>query len=327
MKRLLLAATCLSLLAPASLAGGFDRRLISADADWVAHFDIEAFLASSLFRSIADHDLDFDIRNDDDYREFADELGVDPLAVAKSLTLYGTDERPDDPVAILWATAEFDRVIERIRREDEYRSLTEHGLELHGWNDDGDNGAFHVYTTRAGERLVIYADTTRQIADAVQVLRGERPSLSQSTEPRLTAEPAVGAFLFVQAAGGLSSLSGLDPVSTVAEMANGLILEVGESRSRINLRLAIDTESGEDAMGISQIINGARALAALAGGDIPQEVLGLINAVQVQSRGTQVLIEFNYDSTQLLRDLEEISGEGRSHGHRSHEHDDKGDHF
>jgi hypothetical protein len=309
MKRLLLAATCLTLVAPASLAGGFDKRLISAEADWVAHLDVEALLTSSLFQSILSLEGELDFENNSEYLELKAELGVDPLKVAKSLTLYGSEESPDEAIAILWATAEFDRVLERLKQEGDYRSFSDNGLAMHGWDEGGgDGGAFHVYTTSEGERLVVFAEDTDDIAAAVQVLTGGSPSLAQASEPKLKANPTVGSLLFVEAAGGLSALSGLDTLSTVAEMASGLMLEIGESRSRINLRLAVETESGEDARGITQIINGARALAAFAGGDMPQSVHELINAVRVQSRGTQVLIEFSYDTEQLMRDFEELGG-------------------
>ena len=157
-------------LAGSALGGELDKTRVSADARWIAHFDLEAFQKTTLFREV----MKDEVLEDFDLEEIRAELGIDPFETIKSATLYGTGADPEDAVAIIVASSAIDTVLEKLMGEENYRSIREGALALHGWEEDGEiDGLWYVHQTpNGGDRIVVLSDDRLNLMHAARVLRG-----------------------------------------------------------------------------------------------------------------------------------------------------------
>jgi hypothetical protein len=294
-------------LAGSAFGGELDKARVSAEARWVAHFDFAAFQKTTLFTEVMKESMleDFDIE------EVKSELGIDPLKVVKSATLYGTGADPEDAVAIIVGTSEIDVLMAMLQGQDNYRSIQEGNLALHGWEENGEvDGLWYVHQTpNGGDRVIALSDDRANLMHAARVLRGELPNLSRASNPKFTASPRAGSYLFV-AASDLSGLSGVEPISAVAGMADRITVDIGEHEGRLYARVAIDTTDADDAANISSVVKGGIALLQIAAGasgeGVPPAARNLIQALKVQDRGTEVLLEFEYDTSRLIQEVKSL---------------------
>lgn len=294
-------------VAGSALGGELDKTRVSAEARWVAHFDLDAFQKTKLFTEVMKQDAFDEI----DVAEIREKFGIDPFATVKSVTLYGTGADPENAVAIITGTSELDTLLTMLQGQENHRTIQEGNLTLHGWEEHGDvDGLWYVHQTPdGGDRVVALSDDRANLMHAARVLRGDLPNLSRASNPRVTASPRPGSYLFVAAA-DLSGLSGVEPVSAVAGMADRLAIDVGEHEGLLYARVAVDTVSGEDATKIADIVRGGIALiqvaAGMSGDDVPPAARNLIQALRVQERGTEVLLEFEYDIGRLIQDVKSL---------------------
>ncbi len=92
----------LPLLAPCAIAGGFDPHLVSAEAPWILHVDLEALSHSSLLSSLHEEGLFFE--NEFDLDRVKTEFGLDPFVDLGSITMYGVDARGDGVATVICGT-------------------------------------------------------------------------------------------------------------------------------------------------------------------------------------------------------------------------------
>lgn len=310
-KTLLAACLCAGPIAVPAAAGELQRQHVPAEARWVGHFDMQAFQRTGLWREIVarsgpDGDVGISF---DELEELRTELGIDPLKDLRSVTIYGRSEDEDDVVVLLETTAAIDNALTRFSQEDGYR-LTEHaGLEIHAWSNDG---YVHVMPGPDNGRLVTIAPRLANVVEGVRVIHSQSPSLAAETSPRLSAMPLSGSFLFFASIDGIPGIHEIDASSQVAALATGLVFDLGESGSELFVRANVQTGDVESALNLGDVVDGLLALGKLALGsqDAPPEIVGLLRALQVETRGSAVWIEFRYDVVGLFRLVEELSQEG-----------------
>lgn len=309
-KLLLAACLCVAPIAAPLSAGELHREQVPADARWVGHFDLQAFQKTGLWREIVkrsgpDGDVGISF---DELEEVRTELGIDPLKDLRSVTIYGRSDDDDDVVVLLETTAAIDNALTRFSQEKDYR-LTEHaGLQIHTWDDDG---FVNVMPGPDGGRLVTIAPRLENVVEAVRVIHSQSPSLAAETSPRLSAMPLAGSFLYFASIDGIPGIHEIDASSQVAALATGLVFDMGESGTELYLRANVQTSDVESALNLGDVVDGLLALGklALSSQDVPQEVGGLLRALQVETRGSAVWIEFRYDVARLFQLVEDLSEE------------------
>ena len=298
-----------ALLAPAP-AGELDLTRVPADANWLVHVDLEAFRTTRLWQIFQEEmkeggDIDVDWG---ELEEFERRFGFRPFHDVDSVTVSGASEIGEDPVILVETSANLDTALAQMQQESEYRSITRGGVQLHAWTEHGDiEGAFYVHQDGA-KRVIVVSESDDLLMNAIDVLQGKARNLRQSPDPRLFPRPTPGAFLFVDATAVLSELSHFEPASAVADMARGARIEVGESRGEFFLSVEIDANNAENAQNIYSVINGAKALAAMAGAqeDVPPFAMDILNSVEVRANGEQVSLQFRYDASDLVEEIREL---------------------
>lgn len=137
-----IATATLLALAGTAVAGPIAENHVPADAPWVAHFDVEALLASPMMAAIQNGD-NFDIK--DFTAEIKEQTGIDVDADLSGITVYGLDGFDDNAVVLLYGQGSPADIIELVEQEvpELQPSVVDGGLE-YSW-DDGD-GAFMLRT-------------------------------------------------------------------------------------------------------------------------------------------------------------------------------------
>jgi len=294
------------LLATPLAAGGLRRDLVPAEVKWVGHFDLEGLQKTQLWQRILERkgvDLDDAMVGLEEVKE---ELGLDPLKDIRAVTVWSATDREDDTVALIQTTTAIDRALERFATEDEYQLIVRDGLEIHSW---GDEGFAYVHPGAGDERMLLVAGNPDVLVASARVLKGEGVSLAGTPTPRVTAVPTEGSFVFFAAAEGIPGIHEIEQASQVAALAQGLVADMGEVGGELFFRVNVHTADVDSALNLGDVCDGLVALAKLAMNtdDLPPEVGSLIGALQVETRGSDVLIEFRYDVARLLEAFEELA--------------------
>jgi hypothetical protein len=300
MKSLLLAtAGWLFLSAPP--ADELKRDRLPADVDFVVHLDLEGFKQTELFKqALSKGDMDFDL---DELGEIEEEFGIDPLTDVRAVTLFKVKSEEDPTVVLFSSTDKVDQALERLKREGGYHPVHSGGIHLHTWGDDGDDGErmfAYVHAPAGAERVVVLASNEASALRAARVLRGEEASHARAGT-LLTLAPTRGSFLYVAAA-EIPGLDDFTPASQVIGLAQGIQLDLAEAGGYLRAHMGVTTGSPEDALNISSVANGLISLAKLAGAEAG-EALELLTGLRLNTRGSEVMLDFEFEVQRLLEIL------------------------
>jgi len=292
--------------APVS-AEGLRPDRVPAEARWLVHFDVERFVASEFWgvlRELAEVEGVADL--DDAMGDLRDELGIDPLADVRAVTLFGSDLAEEQVVVLAVVRGGVGAAIERLEREGEVRRTRREGLEILSFGD-GD-GFGHVRPVRGSDdQLVLMAGDAAGLVRSARVLDREAPSLSGEANPALRRRPSKGSILYVSASEGLPGTADFEPAAQLTELVQALEFDLGESRGELQVHVGLIARTAEDARSISDVIEGLLALARLGVGQALEgsSLRYLLDEFDVATNGGEVRIDFQYDVAALLAELTE----------------------
>lgn len=318
MKVLLLASVAwlVPFFAPALVpADGLKRERLPADVDLVVHFDMEGFKATQLWKSIADGPQGAELREGlEGMDEFKQRFGIDPFSDLRAVTLYKTKADEEPTVVLFSTTAAIDGALAKFQTEPGYQRLTDSGIELHTWSEGGGDAVFaYVHAAGNEERVVVLADQRESVLRAARVLRNEEPNHARDGA-LLRVEPARGSFLYL-AASEIPHLDEFTPASQVFGLAQGIQVDLGEAGGFLRGHMGLTTASPEDALNISNVVNGLISLSRLAA-DRVGEAMELLTGLRLNTRGSEVTLDFEYGVDRLLEVLRSLDG---------HDGDDEGE--
>lgn len=288
---------------------GLDKSLVPEATPFLVHVDVRGLLGTELAQAVlraAGDDLAVEL----DFSEIEAELGIDPLKDVLSVTVFSTHgglEDLDGGVVLVHATARIERLVERARQEQGFRSFQHDGIELYAMDDE--DAVAYVHAGPTGEtRYVLISDDVEQVARAAAVLRGEARSLADSPRPSIRMKPMSDAFLFVEVGEALRELTGKMPSSELANLARRFSMQAGESSGRLFVKAELETSDGESARNVADVARGLISLVRLAGGseDVPLFALDLLDSIDVQVVGTFVRLSLDADSRELVEELDAL---------------------
>ncbi len=308
MKALILASVAWFAVAATTTAPAdkLKRERLPADVDLVVHFDLEGFKQTELWRHISESPEGAEMRAGiSDLEELKTRFGIDPLTDVRAVTLFKVEHEEDPTVVLFSTTPQIDEALRRFQAEPGYARLSDSGIELHTWSEGNDDKVFaYVHASADQERVVVLASNQKSAVHAARVLRGEDPSHAQSGS-LLTLAPAPGSFLYVAA----KSFPDLEdtPASQVFGLAQGIQVDLGEAGGFLRAHMGVTTGSPKDALDISNVANGLISLARLAGGEMG-EALELLTGIRMNTRGSEVQLDFEFEVTRLLQILRALDG-------------------
>jgi hypothetical protein len=303
-----------------AFADGLDKGRIAADAQWVAHVDVEAILGSALFEIVTEMDRKENGGEGELERGLAEieaETGLRAERDVLSLTIYGSSAPPTDggenAVVLVSTTDVVDALASRLNEIDGYRPIQVGSYVVHAFGDRPGKEELFGYVHRVrgtSKRVLVLARDRERLIAGIGVLEGTAPSLAKPSNTVLQVRPAAGTMLYV-AARHLDELAHLDPTSRVARLARSLEFEFGEERETLFARLAVEAEDTDRAQQITDVLRGITAMAGLvsatAAEDTPLPIQDLVRAIRFQSNGAVVSVSFSYGARKLAEDIEELS--------------------
>lgn len=263
--------SCVLLLTTAgaggALAGPLNKRVVSGDATWVIHVDVEAAVASTLGRAALEED-----EAKQGLRELRSEFGVDLIRDIKGITLWGHEAEGEDAVVVVHTSAVVDDVLAKFREEAGIEEVEAGGYEILKWSDGDETHYGHVRKTRQGDdRMVFIARSEDDLVLGLEVADGEEPSAA-SENAVIKDKPGEGAIVFVSIPQISTLVPGhaLEEIPAIFGKIQGLRLEAGERGDEMFVDAAVIAATSEDAATVQQLAQGALAFCKLAGSSEPE---------------------------------------------------------
>ena len=290
----ILALAALILVVPA-WPGTLPTSVIPDGARWVAHLDMEKFIATKLFEYL-DKDGKFDIKSRDLNRWFKIDVPKD----ITGLTIFGLE--PGDKQAVFAVAGKFDKA----------RLLTL--LDLAEDHTETAYGAYILYSTGSDEYgafvndgLIVFSESRPAIEKVLDTAAGKAKNFAASKLYASFKDVSSGTFL----SGVVENLAGLGKEvkqSKFVEKAGLMSFLAQEKQGNLQVRIQVTADSPESAKNMVDIAQGLIALARLGQGEGPKAVPAfLVDGLQVKMEGKTVRLEFDIPS----REIANMASRGR----------------
>lgn len=302
---------CLALPA-ITTAEPLQRAHVPAHAKWLVHVDVDAFKASTFYSLLQEWE-EFDLNmKGEDYDEFRQMTGMDPMKDLQSVTAYGFGPE-EEAVVVLEVTDRIEQAIQRLPMLDGYQLVQSKGYEIHVFSpdDDGDESVFGWLYQVPGrdDRYVVLSNAAEPLLDGIDAMRGVIPTLATEPNASLIGTPAPGAIVFASVGQEITQLADMEPASMVARLAQSVFFQAGEQNGEMFAYLTLDTASTQDAIRVQQIMQGATALVGLVSIEEPEVGMilqDLVESLYFDSAGARFTAEFRYDTRTLIEDLKAL---------------------
>jgi hypothetical protein len=323
MRRLAMAALILAASCAPALAGPFKKNQVPDSAGWVAHVDVQAFLASQVGKFALE-----EARKQEAFNAglgwLQQAFGFNPLMDLKGVTLYGQRLGDDVGVVILDALVSQEKVLPPIQANETYKS-TEYGKHtLHQWSDppkpvrDKDSGEITSYVPGKKQVGCFYDDNTvvigsnvNAVQKALDTMDGKGGNLAKKPMAGLAESPK-GTFI-VAAAGGIE-LPGKDtgkPEAMILRQIVSAALQAGETDGKLFVDLAGTIKTAERAAKVAQIIQGIVAFGQVMMEERP-DIPALGEKVDVTADGTTVRVKAVAPSDSVAKLVRFFLGQGQA---------------
>ena len=293
-----LALAALILIVPA-WPGTLPTSIVPEGARWVAHLDMEKFIATTLYQYL-EKDGKFDIKSRDLNRWFKIDVPKD----ITGLTIFGLD--PGDKQAVFAVAGKFDKagLLAQLALDKEHQETPYGAYTLYSTGSD-EYGAF------INDGLIVFSEDRQAIEKVLDTAGGKAKNFtSTSLNASLKGVPST-AFLS-GAMPDLSGISGMNSQSKILEKASGLFFMAQEKQDALQIRLQVTADSPESAKNMADVVQGIIAMGKLGGneGDMAK-IASLLAGLQVTLAGKVLKLDFERPS----REIADILSRGRGlHG-------------
>jgi hypothetical protein len=289
-----LALAALVLIVPA-WPGTLPTSVIPDGARWVAHLDMEKFVASSLYQYL-EKDGKFEIKSRDLDRWFKIDVPRDITGV----TVFGLD--PGEKQAVFAVAGKFDKagLLALIALDKEHQETLYGAYTLYSTGSD-EYGAF------INDGLIVFSENRKAIEKVLDTAAGKTKNFASSKLNASFKDVSSGAFL----SGVVGDLSGLGKEinqSKFVEKAGMMFFLAQEKQDNLQVRVQVTADSPDSAKNMADMAQGLIALVRLGQGeghgDIPAS---LVEGLKVKLDGKTVRLELDMPS----REVANLASRGR----------------
>jgi len=246
-----------------AFAGPLQRADVPAEPAWVLHVDCD-----SLRQTATGQYLLGEMEKPEGQARFAvfqTIFNFDPHKQLHGLTLYSTDNAPEEEVLLIYADFDPDRLITIAKAAEDYQSATYKQHVIHNWIDETkearDGVKPRTYAAIQGAHIVVLARQKAPVARALDVLDRAAPNLAGGGAfPQLSAD---GAGNCIEAAAWKLDFSNSDPTAVLFRLAKMGRLRVGEAQGQVQGTLSLEANDAEVARLMSSVGQGVLALMKL----------------------------------------------------------------
>lgn len=279
--------------------GTIPSSVVPEGARWIAHLDMEKFVATKLYEFL-DKDGKFEIKSRDLNRWFKIDVPKDVTGV----TLFGLGL--DDKQAVIAVAGKFDKpgLLALIALDKEHQETPYGSYTLISTGSD-ECGAF------VNDNLIVLSENREAIEKVLDTAGGKAKNYSTSALSAALKDIPSTAFL----SGVLPDLSGLGKEisqSKVLEKASGLFFVAQEQQDILQVRLQVTADTPESAKNMADVVQGLIAMGKLGGneGDMAK-IASLLDGLQVKLDGKVLKLDFERPS----RDIADLLSKGHGlHG-------------
>jgi hypothetical protein len=283
-------------LAVPAWPGTIPASLVPEGARWIAHLDMEKFVATDLYGYL-EKDGRFQIKGRDIDRWLKMDLAKD----IKGVTVIGLG--PDDANIVFVVEGTLDKagIIALVALDKEHQETPYGAYTLYSSGSD-EYGAF------VNDNLLVFSERRAAIEKVLDVAAGKAKTFAGTKLAASLKDVPAGAFL----SGVIDDLSGLGKEisqSKLIEKASGLFFLAQEKQSRLQLRLQMNADTPENAKNIADLVQGVMALGRMSGGEGDMAGLAaLVDGIQVKLDGKTVRLEFDGASQDVAKLLSHRNG-------------------
>jgi len=280
--------------------GTVPASVVPDGARWIAHLDMEKFVATSLYGYL-DKGGQFEIKSRDINRW----LKIDFPKDITGVTVFGFEPGAKGQ-AVVAVAGKFDKagLLARIALDEDHSEKPYGAYTVYSTGDEG-FGAF------VNDGLIVLSESQEALEKVLDTAAGKAKNFAASPlSASLKAVPA-GAFLSAV----LPDLSGLGKEinqSKVLDKASGLFFLAQEKQDTLLLRLQLTADSPESAKNMADIAQGLIAMGKLGGteGEMAK-VASLLDGLQVKLDGKVLQLDFERPS----KDIADLISQGHGlHG-------------
>ncbi len=268
--------------------GTIPASVVPDGANWVAHLDMEKFIATSLYGYL-DKDGRFEVKSRDINRW----LKIDFPKDVTGVTVFGLEPGVKGQVVVAVA-GKFDKAqllalldLDEDKTEKPYGAFT-----VYSTGDDG-FGAF------VNDNLIVLSESAAAIEKVLDTAAGKTKNFAASTLSASLKDVPPTAFLS-GVLPDLSGLSGMNSQSKFLEKASGLFFLAQEKQDVLQIRLQVTADSQENAKNMFDMVQGMVAMGKLAGneGDMAK-IASLLDGLQFKLDGKILRLDFERPSKEI----------------------------
>lgn len=268
-------------------SGPIPASIVPEGARWIAHLDMEKFVATDLFKYL-DEDGRFEFR----VRDVERWLKIDIPRDITGVTLFGLGPDEDDTVFALAGKFDKARLMTLLDLDEDHREYAHGAFTIHSMDDD-DFGAF------VNDNLIVFSSDRGALEKALDAAGGKVKTFASSKLAAALKEVPAGAFL----SGVVEDLSGLGKEinqSKLVEKASGLFFMAQEKQSVLHIRVQMEADTPENSKNIADLVQGLIALGRLSEGRGEMARLAsLTERVRVKQDGKTVWLELEGPSREI----------------------------
>jgi len=274
--------------AVAAFPGTIPASVVPDGARWVAHLDMEKFVATGLYGYL-DKDGRFEVKSRDINRW----LKIDFPKDVTGVTVFGLEPGAKEQVVVAVA-GKFDKA----------RLLTL--LDLDEDKTEKPYGAYTVYSTGddgfgafVNDNLIVLSESAAAIEKVLDTAAGKAKDFAASALSASLKDVPSAAFL----SGVLPDLSGLGKEinqSKVLDKASGLFFLAQEKQDILQIRLQITADSPESAKNMADVAQGLIAMGKLGGNEGEMaKISSLLDGLKVKLEGKVLRLDFERPSKEI----------------------------
>jgi hypothetical protein len=310
MKRIYLALLALSFplmtLTPLALAAALDTKIVSADALWVMHIDLNAVRGSTIGEELMAQAAIFQAQA---MKEANLPVQIDVpklLTTIGSITAYGTNFSQDpnlvDGALIFQGTADLRKIAEgfaaqaTVTAPKQFTQLKD--LPFEAYSIDG-----QLIVAFPPEPILLIGKSKTQLLAAQKIFRGEGASLAQAKTSPLNGLIRSQAGAFVLAASLVPSGDFFPddaPQARILQMAKSASVGLGEQNKQTFAHVQLFASSEDSADKLMKILQGIAAMVSLAESS-DQYLAEFLRSVAVTREKNIVTLHLAYASERLVQ--------------------------
>lgn len=290
-----------------SVAAPLSHQDVGADPALLVHVDADALRSTTVGKAVlADPDVQTKLA------AIQAMFSFDFRTQLHGFTIYTTMGHSDDPVLIIYADFEPDRLITLAKAFPGFRTDTNGDHTIYNWVDEKKksvDGTARVYASLASRRLM-FGKTEPALLAALDVIDGKSPAFSGS---KLLLEPAPGELVVAQGRALKFSMDDNNPSAAIFQASKSVRVQLGEAGDNVAAKVSFEAKDEDSANQISAMVNGLLALLRFQK-DNP-DLLKLANGINVRQDGVAVILSLSAPSADIIQLLKK----GAADQHRKEE--------